>query len=329
MTKTLRVQTGSRQTGSETETMHAVPHSDGSEVKFTTVNIVLCFMLIAMLALLAACVSAQPIPVDPTTLNVEIEELDVTDIPIPTPIPSPTSLPSGLPGDPITTNSQWVQVIRQYDGVDMVLVPTGCFMMGMASATPEEAPVHEVCFNENFWIDRTEVTNAQFGSSGCFAGPDHPRECVSWLDAQAFCQSRGGRLPIEAEWEYAARGPDNFLYPWGNTFNAEHVVYDENANGQTASVGSKLGGASWVGALDMSGNVWEWTATIYDQLRFPYPFSFTDGRNTEIIEGDSLVLRGGSWRNTPFDVRATFRGRADSSLEFSWGGFRCVRAYSN
>ena len=126
---------------------------------------------------------------------------------------------------PVTQNEDWTPIERDFDGVAMVLVPAGCFMMGYEDGDDDEGPIHEQCFSTPFWIDKYEVTNAQFKR---FAGladtqsqwldEDHPRENITWDEAQQFCVLRGARLPSEAEWEYAARGPNNLIYPWGNAF---------------------------------------------------------------------------------------------------------------
>jgi len=168
---------------------------------------------------------------------------------IATPLPTETPIPLGFPGNPVTANDQWTPMIEEFDGVEMALVPVGCFMMGSSQdVESDEGPIHEQCFGEPFWIDVTEVTNAKYGSEGSFSGADRPRESVGWLEAEAYCESRGARLPTEAEWEYAARGPDGLVYAWGNGFIGDNVVYDGNSGGQTADVGSRPDGVSWVGA---------------------------------------------------------------------------------
>ncbi len=259
-----------------------------------------------------------------------------TQMPTPTGEPTPNSIdtpesvtPVGF--IPVTRNADWEPVIEEKNGVQMALVPVGCFQMGSEDGDSDELPVHEVCFEEPFWIDVYEVTNQQFGSIGCesySSEPDQPRNCVNRTDSAAYCEARGTRLPTEAEWEYAARGPDELIYPWGNTFEADNVVYEENDPGGTAPVGSKPGGVSWVGAFDLSGNVWEWVNDWYDS---GYYGTLADGvinpqgPNT----GNARVLRGGSWDSHTNSVRAANRLRYAPSSENDYNGFRCALSYSS
>jgi serine/threonine protein kinase len=254
-----------------------------------------------------------------------------TNIPIPpTPIPTATNTPPPpdySANNPVTSNNQWTPVTQTFDGVEMVLVPAGCFMMGSTdeqidyamtlyenaerSWYENEQPVNEICFDEPFWIDRYEVTNEQHGSTGCTNSSLHanqPRNCISWFDARDYCEGMGGRLPTEAEWEYAARGPDNLIYPWGNDFVADNVVYEGKSRGKTAAVGSKPGGISWVGAYDLSGNLWEWTSTSHYE--------------------HSRVLRGGSFYDTEHVLRSASRDFAYPDLGLYGYGFRCARSYA-
>jgi formylglycine-generating enzyme required for sulfatase activity len=258
-----------------------------------------------------------------------------------TPLPTltPTATLTATVEGPL--NHDWTPVIQSFDGVDMVQVPAGCFMMGSTGAQidyavslggpPEafinEQPAHKVCFEQPFWIDRTEVTNAQFAAfdgqaaaTGTESGANRPRETVTWPEAQAFCAERGARLPTEAEWEYAARGLESWIYPWGNEFAAENVVYNDN---QTADVGSRPGGASWVGALDLSGNVWEWVTDWYEE---PYPAQ-SQVNPAGPASGEYRIWRGGSYLD-PFDFssRATTRGMSEPSYSTNLIGFRCARA---
>ncbi len=172
-------------------------------------------------------------------------------IPTPTPMSTPSATPAALGFVPLTANSQWQSVLQEFDGVEMVLVPAGCFWMGSDDGDDNETPVHRQCFDEPFWIDRYEVTTVQYNGQG---NPERPRGTVTWTESLAHCQSRVGRLPTEAEWEYAACGPDSLVYPWGNEFISDNVVYEGNASG-IASIGSHVGGVSWVGAFDMAGNM--------------------------------------------------------------------------
>lgn len=260
------------------------------------------------------------------------------------------------------SNADWQPYItvQSFDGVAMVLVPAGCFTMGSTDEQIEDAilfdrprewfdaeqPAHEICFDTPFWIDLTEVTNAQFGSSGRWEGDQLPREMVSWDEAGAHCESRGARLPTEAEWEYAARGPDGLVYPWGDAFDGSRLnfcdancVYpwgvDDSTEGpswkdtsvddgyaRTAPVGSYPEGASWVGALDMSGNVWERTSSLY---WWDYPYDADDGR--ENPDGaDFRVVRGGSWVEAADLLRSAYRSNRFSTSIYNDVGFRCARA---
>jgi formylglycine-generating enzyme required for sulfatase activity len=253
-------------------------------------------------------------------------------------------------------------VKQDFDGVEMALVPTGCFMMGSSAEDiddalqlcedtleesrcrrdwlEDETPKHEQCFDEPFWIDVTEVTNAQYGSEGYFSGADRPRESVTWFEARAHCESRGTRLPTEPEWEYAARGPDGLVFPWGNRIdgllanfcdaNCEKRWADRSADDgyeTTAPVGSFSGGASWVGALDMSGNVSEWTSS----LMLDYPYDAADGVEDD-WGGDGRPwrsVRDGSW-SAPgyYYLRSTYRNGVDPSTnDYDTTGFRCARSF--
>jgi len=233
----------------------------------------------------------------------------------------------------IRDNSDWTPRIETFDGVQMAYVPAGCFMMGSSDAEIDyavslgaerewldnETPQHQVCLDA-FWIDVYEVTNAQFAQfNGQAANASYsteanrPREQITWFEASDFCAARDAQLPSEAEWEYAARGPEGLIFPWGNTFVAENVVSGDN---QTADVGSRPGGISWVGAYDLSGNVWELTRTVYA----------ADGYYSNMNDNSNRVLRGGSWGNLGVGLRAADRGGSNPGVRFDDNGFRCVRS---
>lgn len=250
----------------------------------------------------------------------------------------------------ITRNSDWTPISQVFDGIPYVQVPAGCFEMGSTDEqvqaaidsytqetggdAPEEwfiaeQPPHEQCFDQSFWIMQTEVTNAQYGSVADNCGQysldsNQPRNCVTWFEARDYCVSIGGRLPTQREWEYVARGVESWSYPWGDEFVGANVVYDANSGGKTAAVGSRPAGASWVGALDMSGNLWEWTSSLYQ----PYPYVAEDDREADTDDRMDVprVLRGGSWRG---DLTSYLRGAVRDVNSPSYAnfiiGFRCVR----
>lgn len=236
-----------------------------------------------------------------------------------------------IPQDYVATLTQiaelnyWEPVIQEFDGVEMVLVPAGCFVMG-SLFSQDEQPTHEICFDRPFWIDRYEVTNRQYDElSGVREGESmstvasRPRANITWFRAHDFCEQRGMRLPTETQWEYAARGPDSLIYPWGNLFIADNVVFHGNAEG-TSSVGGRHSGKSWVGSYDMSGNVYEWTSTSYA----PYPYIFDDGREDNGEPNLPRVFRGGSFDSIDDLVRAANRDRVSPSFSSEKIGFRCV-----
>lgn len=264
-------------------------------------------------------------------------EVEITEEPASTPLPTGTSIPLGFSGNPVRTNDEWTPETQYFDDVEMALVPTGCFIMGSEEGDSDETPVHVQCIAEPFWIDVYEVTNAQYGSEGSFSGPDRPREGVNWFEAVAHCESRGARLPTEAEWEYAARGPDGLMYPWGNSFDGSlanfcdiNCTYDwrdmeyDDGYEKTSPVGSFRDGAAWVGAFDMSGNVWEWVNSIYE----PYPYDASDGRESDDVKflGSARVLRDGSWGNSAYNLRAANRDWRDPDSSDGNFGFRCARS---
>jgi formylglycine-generating enzyme required for sulfatase activity len=239
---------------------------------------------------------------------------------IPGPLPAASPAARLLAEKGVASNAEWTPVSQMFDDVEMVLVPAGCFEMGGAG-TPD--PGYRQCLEAPFWLDRFEVTNARYDGAGITGPPAQPRSRVTWYEAGSHCAERGMRLPTELEWEYAARGPDGLLFPWGADFQAERVVYGLNSFGEAASVGSRPGGVSWVGALDMSGNIWEWVSSAY----LPYPYDPEDGR--EGPDAAERVLRGGS-----FNYR--FRHYLQTNARFKdapgyttiYYGFRCAQDYS-
>jgi len=253
----------------------------------------------------------------------------------------------------VAANVEWSPVIREFGGIPMALVPAGCFTMGstdeqvdqylamkdLMGLYVDEQPAHPQCIQEPFWIDVYEVTNDFYGSVGWYHDNDQPRESVNWYEANSYCISRGARLPSEVEWEYAARGPDNLVYPWGNTFDGSLLNYcdyncqDPGADTRyndgyniTAPVGSYPGGASWVGALDMAGNVWEWISTDLQ----PYPYQPDDGREAsqERLSSSLRMVRGGGRLDPDYAVRSTNRNERLTHNYDTRFGMRCARSFN-
>jgi formylglycine-generating enzyme required for sulfatase activity len=217
----------------------------------------------------------------------------------------------------------------------MVYVPAGEFTMGSDEGNDNEKPVHTV-YLDAFYIDKTEVTNAQYRAcveaKACDSPSDttyydnadydqHPVVYVNWYQAEAYCQWAGKRLPTEAEWEKAARGTDGRTYPWGEGIDCDHAQYRE-CGGQTVSVGSKSKGASPYGALDMAGNVWEWVADWYDSGYYSQsPEHNPPGPDS----GTMRVLRGGSWLDVQGYANCTYRDGGTPRAGTYGVGFRCAR----
>lgn len=301
-----------------------------------------------------------------------------TKTPTPTPTPSPTPVLNEI-----------VLTLRGGVTMRLVRVPAGEFLMGSTDshtdAESDEKPQHTVRLNE-YWIGKTEVTNAQFeafveatlytttaeiegwawawtgsawdkteganwrnpqGPKSSISGKkNHPVVSVSWDDAVAFCawvskvSGKHVRLPTEAEWEKAARGPSTALgmagtYPWGDAApNGRLLNYaDKNLKVDwadkeqddgyetSAPVGSYPSGASPYGALDMAGNVWEWTSS----LDKPYPYIVDDGREAQ-RGSEARVLRGGGFGSFPGGVRAAIRFGDNPNRRSVDLGFRIVAA---
>ncbi len=262
--------------------------------------------------------------------------------PTPTPTPTPNPAPTGG-----TTRT------RAVDGAVMVYVPAGEFIMGSADsdsqAGSDEKPQHRVNL-AGYWIDRTEVTNAQYRkfvdaggynqkqywteagwawkqqnnvtAPGCWGDSNlnqaqQPVVCVSWYEATAYARWAGGRLPTEAEWEKAARGTDGRIYPWGNEAPDCQRANYYGCVGGLAPVGSYANGLSPYGAYDLAGNVWEWVSSKYGS----YPYRSDDGREDQ-SSTDGCVLRGGSWGNEARNVRSADRLRSGPGSRFNDVGFR-------
>ena len=229
--------------------------------------------------------------------------------------------------------------IRQnlQDGLPYVWIPAGTFTMGCSNGDEqcfnEEKPAHRVTISKGFWIGQTEVTVEAYekfaGIEGSTASVtknsasnnDHPRHDtpvvnVTWDEAHDFCKWAGGRLPTEAEWEYAARAGSS-ASRYGEL--DEIAWYDKNSENTVHRAGQKR--ANPFGLFDMLGNAWEWVNDWYDGKYY--------SRSPEVDpegpeRGQMHGLRGGSWLNNFKLVRASDRGRSLPDLRFNYFGLRCV-----
>ena len=228
------------------------------------------------------------------------------------------------------------RILHEETGIELVYVPGGTFMMGSAGGDPDAhfngKPQHEHTIRA-LWIGRTEVTAGQWQSvmgsvpdEGNHQGEDHPVVEVSWDEATEFCGKLGLELPTEAQWEYAARGPESLNFPWGDEWDEEKCCNElnEGPGGKTSPVGSLPRGASWCGALDMAGNVWEHCADWYDEDAYE---RYATGDLTPPSTGFTRVLRGGSWRgrDSVEPYRCAYRGfRAAAFYRYDDIGLRCA-----
>jgi len=260
---------------------------------------------------------------------------------VPTPIPAtgtppPKPLPPTPTPRPTTNPAPEVPEEAAKPLTELVEIPAGTFIMGRDGGADDESPAHEVDLPA-YAIEMFEVTNAQFaafvedaayvtgaeqgGSTGwqAFAAgkENHPVVKVSWNDASAYCDWAGRRLPTEAEWEKAARGPDGFLYPWGDDWNPENANVKEAGYRGTTPVGIFANNTSPYGVVDMAGNVWEWTADWYP----PYP----ENSVPDEFYGEKFrVLRGGGWFDEQDQVLATNRSSTSPEAANDDIGFRCA-----
>lgn len=245
---------------------------------------------------------------------------------------------------PILAAPTATSVVVGDDGAPMVHVPAGDFFMGTDTGEHEdEKPRHRV-FLSAFFIDIYEVTVSRYArfleveeheppflwtQATDVQHREKPVIGVDWYDASAYCRWAHKRLPTEAEWEKAARGPDGRIYPWGNAPpTPAHAKYgDRTAKGYEglARVGSFAAGKSPYGVHDLAGNVWEWVADRYEA-------TYYRAHDTRDPKGPSTgplrILRGGSWNSEAAIIRAANRSGYVPSARRSDFGFRCARDVS-
>ena len=235
--------------------------------------------------------------------------------------------------------------------------------MGSDNRAADERPMHKV-YLDAYYIGKYEVTNAEYyefwklqleknlpdqkpqhtpenfshlphiGDWPARAEqfPNHPVVGVSWHDAAAYAAWKGMRLPTEAEWEKAARGYTNRTWPWGGAMEpyANTAAMDDGYENRIAPVGSFPKGKSYYGAMDMAGNVWEWTADWYSDVYYWYSSQAAAKRPKRNPTGPTVgswrVIRGGSWIDVITRCSTTFRFYLYPNLKTSFVGFRLAKS---
>ena len=228
------------------------------------------------------------------------------------------------------------------DRKQMVSIAAGSFEMGALQGEPDEYPPHMVEVDA-FLLDRTEVTVGAYKNcvraricplvsvtssseekDSTSVTDAHPVVGVNWANAQAYCEWVGKRLPTEAEWERAARAAHHSPYPWGGGFEVSYVNGrgTEDGYARTAPVGSFPSGASLSGVWDLAGNAAEWTADWYEATY--YQKSPAKNPKGPKEPTGSKVVRGGSFTDNDYLLRAVARMGLDPNVSNDAVGFRCA-----
>ena len=232
--------------------------------------------------------------------------------------------------------------VSQIDGMTLNYVPEGYFIMGSpdSKGNLDEHPQHQI-FLDAYWIDQTEVTNAMYAKCvddgvctlphslnsnkrNSYFGNTQFDNCpviyVDWNQANEYCNWARRQLPTEAQWEKAARGPEGYTYPWGDSSPTSDQANFTNSIGDTTIVGSFPQGNSPYGAMDMAGNVREWTADWYKSSLLYVPEPNPIGPST----GQYRVVRGGAWNDIDYNLRSAYRFYNNPTYNYHNVGFRCI-----
>jgi formylglycine-generating enzyme required for sulfatase activity len=297
-----------------------------------------------------------PQPISPAVQESPQPTQPPTDSPTASPTSTQTLLPSPSYGIASTT-------LSETDGMTMVYVPQGEFLMGLSGEAfyqlsedifaecpgckmyqSHERPEHPV-YLDAYWIDQSEVTNAMYARCAAdgvceIPGPqeneftaeilygkpgfeDFPMVNVNWFHAQTYCEWAGRRMPTEAEWEKAARGTDGRRFPWGEETGCQYANYKDCAINSLTRVGRYPKGASPYGTLDMAGNAQEWVADWYSESYYDLS-DYNNPQGPE--EGTARVIRDGNWEGWSYLMRTTARSKLRPEIHYFFNlvGFRCA-----
>ena len=253
------------------------------------------------------------------------------------PEPAPVAQSAAAGGAAAVTRRVGQRRVSEVDEAEMVWVPAGVLQMGSEQSASEK-PMQTVQVS-GFWVYKYPITQGQYlkfiqymrSARGPEGAPSRPgmflrgdahlnkaAAGIRWDEAQEYARWAGGRLPTEAEWEWAARGPEGRIYPWGEQWADNRANTSEAGLYEQSDVDRYTYGESWCGALDLLGNVFEWCSTLYK----PYPYDADDGRE-DVKQPGPRVLRGGSTNTPAEETRGSARWQ--SSSQTTRTGFRLVK----
>jgi eukaryotic-like serine/threonine-protein kinase len=250
---------------------------------------------------------------------------------------NPVQSTQAITAKPLTTKTQ----VSPVDGMTLVFIPAGEFLMGSEKGygDDDELPQHSIRMT-GYWIDQTEVTNGMYSKcvdAGVCSRPaysysyshadyfgnsefsDYPVIYVDWYQATKYCKWAGRRLPTEAEWEFAARGTQSLLYPWGNNLPDDTLTNYNYQVGDVTKTGSYPAGASPYGVLDLAGNVAEWVSDWYGSYQL-----YNDPNPQGVNDGKYRLLRGGSYMMDEYMLRTAERYWSSAYFTSEDTGFRCA-----
>lgn len=285
-------------------------------------------IVLFLFTFMSACGQSTPAPT--------ATAVPTTDTPVPTEtlVPTLTSTPTEVPREP--TGPQARTKLLYNEGSTLIYIPAGEFEMGNGKKNNE---IHQVTLN-GYWIQQTEVTRRMYqmclADGSCTPGVeasvtgyidtdtayfDRPVVGLKYEQAQSYCAWMGGRLPTEAEWEYAARGTTGNTYPWGNDEPTCDQTNFNNCVGGVTRATKYQTDKSPLGVLDMAGNVREWVSDYFDGN---YYKDSPSQNPTGPIKGNYYVVRGGGFSSPVEESSATYRGFIKLIGYEGDLGFRCV-----